>query len=223
MRKKEHPALIVMLTRNDRTVPEAPDIFEECRLTKAGFWGFKEVGLSADRMKKLFETMRENGKKTCLEVVAYTEKECLDGAKLAVECGCDFLLGTLFYESILSYCIDNRLRYLPFVGKVSERPSILEGSASEMIEEASRYLKTGTYGLDLLGYRYTGDKSALIETFVRAVDAPVCVAGSINSWQRLDEIRAVSPDFFTIGGGFFENRFGDSFAEQIDSVCDHML
>lgn len=43
-------------------------------------------------------------KKTFLEVVEYTEEEGLERAKIALECGCDILMGTLFYDSINEFC-----------------------------------------------------------------------------------------------------------------------
>ena len=50
----EKPELIVMLTYNDVTVSNAYEIFEQCRNTKAVYWGFKEEGLSSEQMKKLY-------------------------------------------------------------------------------------------------------------------------------------------------------------------------
>ncbi len=75
-------------------------------------------------------------KKTFLEVVEYTEEEGLERAKIALECGCDILMGTLFYDSINEFCKSNNLKYMPFVGQVEDRPSILKGSIDEMINEA---------------------------------------------------------------------------------------
>ena len=75
-------------------------------------------------------------KKTFLEVVEYTEEEGLERAKIALECGCDILMGTLFYDSINVFCKSNNLKYMPFVGQVEDRPSILKGSIDEMINEA---------------------------------------------------------------------------------------
>ena len=103
---------------------------------------------------------------TFLEVVEYTEKEGLEGAKLAVECGCDILMGTVFFDSINEFCKSNNLKYMPFVGKVTQRPSILEGDINEIIAEAKEYQKKGVYGFDLLGYRYVGDAVELNKKFV---------------------------------------------------------
>lgn len=216
------PELIVMLTYNDLTVQNAFDIFEQCKDSKAKYWGFKEEGLPLEQMKKLYAYMKECGKITGLEVVAYTEEECLAGAKMAIACGCDMLMGTIFSDSVNELCRKHDLKYLPFVGKVTERPSVLEGTAEEMIEEANRYLAKGVYGIDLLGYRYTGDATTLNKQFVAGVNAPVCLAGSVNSFQRLDEVKDASPWSFTIGSAFFDNKFNGTFCEQINKVCDYM-
>lgn len=220
MQKKAQ--LVVMLTHQDRTVADAAALFEQCRDTGAAYWGFKEAGLPLPRMKALFQRMRDCGKKTALEVVAYTEAECLRGAQMAVDCGCDLLMGTVFSDAVNAFCRANRLRYMPFVGRVSGRPSVLEGSIDEMIRQANDYLQKGVFGIDLLGYRYTGDQAALIRRFVAEVNAPVCIAGSVNSCARLDEIRRAAPWAFTIGSAFFEKKFGPDFAGQIDRVLRYM-
>lgn len=219
---KNNPELIVMLTHNDRTVKNAYEIFEQCKNSKANFWGFKDHGLPIEQMKELYAYMKACGKQTGLEVVTYTEKECLEGAKMAVECGCDILMGTLFFDSVNEFCKESQLKYMPFVGKVTARPSILEGAVEQMIDEANRYLEKGVFGFDLLGYRYTGDAISLNKKFVSQVNAPVCLAGSINSYQRLDEVKDANPWSFTIGSAFFDNKFNGTFSGQIDKVCEYM-
>lgn len=219
---KHTPELIVMLTHNDRTVLEAPKIFEECKNSKAKFWGFKEEPLPVEEMKVLYAYMKECGKTTFLEVVAYTEDECMKGAQIAVECGVDVLMGTMYSDSINNYCKAHQIKYMPFVGEITDRPSILTGTIEGMIEEANRLLEKGVYGIDLLGYRFTGDPVELNKKFVATVNAPVCLAGSVNSYQRLDEVKEAAPWAFTIGGAFFENKFDGTFKEQIDKVCDYM-
>jgi len=217
-----NPELIVMLTHNDLTVSNAAEVFEQCKSSQAHYWGFKEEPLPLPQMKDLFSSMKKHGKQTGLEVVAYTERECVAGAQMAVECGCDMLLGTLFFDSVNEFCRKHGLKYLPFVGTVTQRPSILDGSLDEMVAEAEKYLEKGAYGIDLLGYRYTGDATSLNRAFCERVDAPVCIAGSVNSYERLDEIKEAAPWSFTIGGAFFEHRFGDGISEQIDNVCRYM-
>ena len=99
---------------------------------------------------------------------------------------------------------------------------VLDGTIDGMIAEANRLIEKGADGFDLLGYRYTGDAHELIRRFVSEVKAPVCLAGSVDSYEKLDEILEVSPWSFTIGSAFFDNQFDGTFAEQIDKVCDHL-
>lgn len=146
----------------------------------------------------------------------------MNGAKIAAECGVDILMGTLFYDSVNEFCKACRLKYMPFVGTVKGRPSVLYGTAEEMIDEANRCLKKGVFGFDLLGYRYTGDVNRLINEFVANVDAPVCVAGSIDNFAKLDEIKQTMAWAFTIGDAFFENKFNGSFDEQVATVYRYM-
>lgn len=216
------PVLIVMLTYNDCTVADAAEIFAQCKHSAAEYWGFKEAPLPLPQMQALYAEMKRCGKKTVLEVVAYTEEECLAGAETAVACGCDILMGTVFSEKIAALCRQHDIKYMPFVGTVYDRPSVLSGSVDDMLADAKRYLAAGAYGIDLLGYRYTGDASALIRRFTAELGAPVCIAGSVNSLARLDELKAVSPAAFTIGSAFFDGCFGGSFCEQIDKVCAYM-
>lgn len=214
--------LIVMLTLNDFTVKNAAEIFEECKNSDAKYWGIKEKGLPINDMKRLCHHMKECGKTAILEVVAYTEDEGLAGAQIAVECGFDILMGTIFSDTINEYCKKNNLKYMPFVGSVTERPSILEGEIDDILKEAQQYLANGVYGIDLLGYRYIGDIEALNEAIIKNIDAPVCIAGSIDSYDKLDYIKRLRPWAFTIGSAFFDNCFGGTIAQQIDNVINHI-
>lgn len=219
---RRRPHLVVMLTKDDFTVPNAAEIFESAHTAKADMWGFKEHPLPHKQMRDLYRRMKDCGKTTFLEVVCYTEREGMEGAMAAADCGCDVLMGTMFSPAINDFCRNHGLKYMPFVGKVTGRPSVLEGEPADIISEANRYISEGAYGIDLLGYRYTGDAVKLNKDFVQLVNAPVCLAGSIDSWQRLDEVKEAAPWAFTIGSAFFEHKFGESFSQQIDAVCDYM-
>lgn len=214
------PELIVMLTHNDLTVENAYQVFDECRDTKALYWGFKEQPLPIEEMQRIYGRMKECGKRTVLEVVAYSEAEGLEGAEMAARCGCDVLMGTCYSEAILRFCQQHGLAYMPFVGEIVGRPSILQGSIEEMVAEAERLRGMGVSGIDLLGYRYNADAELLIREMVGRSDMPICVAGSIDSYERLRFIKETKPWAFTIGSAFFEHRFGTSFAEQVNKVCD---
>ena len=219
---KARPELIVMLTHNDVTVPDAAEIFRQCRNSRAKFWGFKELPLPLPQMKELYASMKECGKTTFLEVVAYTEEACLEGARMGAACGVDYLLGTTYAESIHACCRENGMRYLPFVGDITGRPSVLGGTIESIIEQGRQTARLGVDGLDLLGYRFIGDARELNRRFVQEMNLPVVLAGSVNSFERLDEVREADPWAFTIGGAFFENRFGNEFARQIDTVVEYI-
>ena len=216
------PQLIVMLTYNDMTVENAYEVFESCKDTDAMFFGMKEEPLPPEEMKKLYARMKECGKTTALEVVAYTEEECLRGAELGVQCGCDILMGTIFSDKVNDYCKAHDLKYMPFVGKVYDRPSVLDGDIDEIIEEAKGYIAKGAYGIDLLGYRYVGDAAELNRRLVKGLDAPVCIAGSVNSYERLDELKDAAPWAFTIGSAFFDKDFDDEISTAVQKVCGYM-
>lgn len=219
-----HPELIVMLTYNDYTSLKAPEVFEQCTASKARYWGFKEKPLPRPEMVALCRRIRECGKVPVLEVVAYTEAEGLEGARVAAECGFGMLLGTKYFDSISHYCRERGIEYLPYVGEITGRPSVLTGTAARMVAEGRECVAGGADGVNLLGYRYTGDPVALNREVVSGLEAPVCIAGSIDSFRRLDEVKEAGARYFTIGSAFFDGKFGsDDFRTQVDAVCDYMV
>lgn len=216
------PILIVMLTHHDRTVANAAEIFEKCKDTSAEYWGIKEEGIPKNEMISLFSRMKECGKTTVLEVVVYTESECIEGAKTAFECGADILMGTLFYDSVNSFCKKHSIKYMPFVGEVHDRPSVLNGSDTDIINEAKNLVQKGVSGFDLLGYRYIGNCDKLIKSFIKNINAPTCIAGSVDSFEKLDTVIHCRPWAFTIGGAFFDKKFGEDFKEQINTIIEYV-
>lgn len=111
---------------------------------------------------------------------------------------------------------------MPFVGNIIGRPSVLHGSIDEIVEEARYAVANGASGIDLLGYRYTGNTMALNKAVAESIQTPLCIAGSIDCYQRLDEVKASGADMFTIGSAFFNNKFNGTIAEQIDKVCEYL-
>jgi hypothetical protein len=182
------------------------------------------VGLPKPDMKRLVERMKARGKTTFLEVVSLTEKECLDGAGLALDCGFDYLMGTVYYDSVFRLMRGKATKFFPFAGKVSGHPSILEGSIPEIVADGQRMQDLGVAGFDLLAYRYTADAEALAETFVQGVRVPVVLAGSIDGFPRLDVMKRIQPWAFTIGSAFFDKKFvpEGSFREQMARVLDYL-
>ena len=83
-------------------------------------------------------------------------------------------MGTVYSDAVNEFCRENGIKLYAICRRIHDPPSVLEGTCEEMILQAREYLAKGVYGIDLLGYRYTGDAARLNEEFVRAVDAPVC-------------------------------------------------
>jgi hypothetical protein len=217
--------LIVMLTYNDVTVQNAREVFESCRDLPVKNWGFKDVGLPPEEMKALCTLMKGSGKTTFLEVVTYTEAECMRGAKLAVECGFDHLMGTIFYPSVNDYIKTTNLKYMPFVGEVSESPSILKGTAAGMLDQEAAYKEAGAFGTDLLGYRYVdGDPEAPSSEFLFKCRLPCVLAGSIGSEERLDTVRRMNPWGFTMGSALIGKNFvkDGTFRENLEHVVNYI-
>lgn len=211
--------LIVMLTHNDMTVSNAHDIFESSKDLPVEFWGFKDVGLPKKEMAQLYEKMKSCNKQTFLEVVSYTEELCMQGAKLAVDLSVDYLMGTIYYKSVFDFLATKKIAYLPFCGKVSGSPSVLEGEIDEIVNDAKTMLEKGIFGIDLLAFRHKQGEE-LSRRYVAAIKNPVVIAGSISSKQRLEFISEINPWGYTMGSALFTRNFvknGD-FRQNLETV-----
>ena len=216
------PELIVMLTYQDETVPDALELFQRTKDYPITHWGFKDVGLPPKEMRAVATAMKEAGKITFLEVVSLSEEDGLRGAQLAVDSGFDILMGTVFYPSIGDYLKDKPIRYYPFPGHVHGHPSILDGAIEEIVAHACELETYGVHGLDLLTYRYTGNAPTLLSQVVQSTRIPVVSAGSIASFERITEVWDSGAWGFTIGSAFFEKKFvpDGSFEENVAAVCN---
>ena len=215
--------IIVMLTHNDVTVKDALEVFNSCKDLPVKKWGFKNVGLPSKEMSQLTKAMKEAGKETFLEVVSYTKEACLEGAKIAVDCGFDYLLGTVYYKEVVDYVRSHDMKYFPFVGRVSGSPSIIEGTLEEMLTQEKEYLELGVNGIDLLGYRYKGgDPEELIRQYFALSKLPTVLAGSIGSVERINFALSVKPWGFTMGSALFEKKFvkDGTFRENLEYVIN---
>ena len=214
--------LIVMLTHHDKTVENALDLFNKLHDLPVHHWGFKDVGLPVEQMKTLVEAMKTAGKTTYLEVVSLSKEEGLAGASLALEVGFDILMGTVFFDSIYDYLKNKPIKYYPFPGHVHSHPSILDGSITEIVSHTRMLEAKGVDGLDLLTYRFTGDAPELLIQVVDASSIPIVSAGSIDSFERITEVRNAGARAFTIGSAFFEKKFvpdGD-FKDNVQAVAE---
>lgn len=219
------PELIIMLTHNDVTVKNAAEVFESCKDLPATRWGFKDVGLSKEEMIALNRAMKEAGKTTYLEVVTYTEEGCLEGARLAGECGFDFLTGTVYYPSVDSVLKEYGLKYFPFPGNVGGSPVALTGTIDEIVADAVRLVEAGADGVDLTAYRYTdGDPLELARAVGEKVGMDrLTIAGSVGNEERMDEMTKLGCHAYTMGSALFNGNFvkEGTFRENLEYVLNY--
>lgn len=217
----ERTELIVMLTWHDVTVENAKEIFLGAKDAPAKYWGFKDVGLPVDQMKDLVRCMKDHGKTTFMECLAHTEEETQKGIDIALECGFDILLGAHYFEKTEQYLTERKLRHLPFVGERYDHAT--HGSVERIVEEAKQICQTGAYGINLAAYRWTDGAPEDLFCAVRAaIDKPLSVAGSVSTYEQIDFLKRNGAWAFTIGGAFFEQKFGETFAEQITAVHNYL-
>jgi hypothetical protein len=146
------------------------------------------------------------------------------GAEFAVDFGFDYLMGTLFYPEVWDFLKGKKIKYSPFVGKVSGSPSVLEGTVDSMVEETVFLNEQGVHGVDLLAFRHTDNPEMLAEEFIRRSKVPVILAGSIDSFERIDFVNKVNPWGFTMGSALFDKNFlpEGSFRENLEVVVKKM-
>ncbi|MGK5115189.1 hypothetical protein [Geodermatophilus sp. CPCC 205506] len=213
-----------MLTHDDVTVPDAIDCFRQAADLPIQYWGFKDVGLTTHEMEQLVGEFRSAGKTPVLEVVSFDEKELLDAAALAADCGVQYLTGGEFSPAVRERAHSAGMRYFPFCGRVGGSPIELTGAPEDVLADADRLRDLGADGVDLVAYRYTdGDPIQLAKQVVHEFGGDkVIVAGSINSAERIQLMHEIGPFGYTIGGALFDGTFapGGSFRENLERVVD---
>lgn len=214
---------IFMLTRNDSTVPDALDVYEQVRDTDLRYVGFKDVGASPELLRELTKRMHRDGREVFLEVVSEDERDELRSIQAAVDIGVDVVMGGTHVDEALPLLAGSSLRYFPFPGTVIGHPSLLRGSVGEICDSArSLTAREGVDGLDLLAYRYDGDVPGLVRAVVDASSAPVVAAGSVDSIDRIRALCDLKVWAFTIGGAVFDGKLpgGKSIREQVVTALD---
>ena len=220
------PELIIMLTNNDITVTNSAEVFDTCKDLPAQHWGFKDVGLSKDEMIALNRKMKDAGKTTYLEVVTYTEEGCVEGAKLAGECGFDYLTGTVYYPAVKPVLEQYSMKYLPFPGKVGGSPVALTGTIDEIVADSVRLIEAGADGVDLTAFRYTdGDPMELAYAVGNRIGMDkLTIAGSISNTARMDLMNELGCKAYTMGSALFGANFvkDGTFRENLEFVLHYL-
>lgn len=200
---------IFMLTRDDRTLPDAREVYASVAGTGLRHVGCKDVGLPQAELRALMDEIRANGHTSHLEVVSETEEATLASARAAVEIGPDFLIGGTLIEPVQEIVAGTGIRFFPYVGRIVDHPCLLRGSIEEIVEDTRRAESLGVDGINLLAYRYDGDVDALVEAVVGATSLPVIAAGSVDSPARIRALADRGVWAFTIGTAALDGKLVD--------------
>lgn len=199
--------LLTMLVKEDRTISNAQQVFEDNKSASCENWGCKDIGIPLEKVKELVQTMKSANKQTVLEMMKDTEEECRASAHFAIECGFDKVLGGAYSKEISKLLKGENIDYYPFVGELVGNPRRLLGSVEDIVEEACRIASLDVTGITVAIYRFEGDKESLLSALVKRVQKPIVVAGSVNSKERIQELARYGISAITIGTSFFDKDF----------------
>jgi hypothetical protein len=215
---------IFMLTRGDRTVPDCLEVLEAVLPLGLKHIGFKDLGVERHCLDALNRRIQEAGATSYLEVVSESPAAARRSAEMAAEIAVDRLLGGTEVAATLDILAGSGISYFPFPGHPVDHPTRLKGRPQDVAEHCRRFLDQGAAGADLLAYRaIDAEPLALIEAARQALGtAPLIVAGSIDSKERINDLAQAGVDAFTIGTAIFENAVvpeRPGLTEQIECVA----
>jgi hypothetical protein len=210
---------IFMLTHNDVTIDDAPEVLAELRETGLRYVGFKDIGPPPSVLTDVTAAAHDAGMEVMLEVVSTSAEDELRSLRAGLDIGVDWILGGTHPDQGLTILADSDVRYCPFPGIVEGHPSVLRGEIEAIAAHAAELTATeGIFGLDLLAYRHAdADPVALTHAVVEASSGPVIAAGSVASVEQIADLESARAWGFTIGGAIFEQRLpgGPSVAGQV--------
>jgi hypothetical protein len=210
---------LFMLTKDDATVADCLDVYDQVRNSGLKWVGFKDIGVPTATLRELVSRIRGDGRSVVLEIVSIDEQAELASIRAGIDLGVDLLMGGTRADAAAPLVTGTGIRYFPFPGEIVGHPSILDGTI-ESISQSARELtaRPGVHGLDLLAYRWRGDVPALMRSVVTASAGPVVVAGSIINAEQIRLVTQAGAWGFTIGGAVFDRVLvpGGSIRAQID-------
>ena len=199
-----------MLTRQDRTVPDALEVLARIAPLGLTHIGFKDVGADAPTLRALNARIKAMGAQTYLEAVATSPEDVLNAARLAVSIGVDHLLGGTQVPETLGILRGTGVKYYPFPGTPIGHPTRLGGSPAQIAAHTASYIAQGCAGVDLLAYRaLEADPIALVQAARAACGAhgKLICAGGVENPARIAALRATGAHAFTIGSAAFDETF----------------
>ena len=214
---------IFMLTQGDRTVPDCMDVVEDVIAAGVRHIGFKDIGVEERVLAGLAARIRRAGATSYMEVVSITPDSIATSIGTAARIGVDRVLGGQDVDFALDALAATGAGYFPFPGRPEGHPTSLHGDAGQVEADCARFRAAGCPGADLLAYRAVeANPLDLIRAARRGLgDGYLIIAGSVDSPERIADIRDAGADAFTIGTAVFDNSFargGGNVAYQCERI-----
>lgn len=213
---------VLMLTRDDITVPDAHAVLELAIAAGTEHIGFKDIGLPVGEMAELVDTIHAAGRQAHLEVVSLTEEAERTSLQLGRELGFDYVLGGTRWRVGADLLAGTGIRYFPYAGAVIGHPGTLAGTTEEILADIEA-MRAAVTGVNLLAYRHvSANGDALVSAVCAASPIPVLVAGAVASVERIRSVSDAGAWGFTIGAAVLDRRVvpGANVSTQLRTVLD---
>lgn len=213
---------VLMLTRDDVTVPDAHAILELALAAGIEHIGFKDIGLPTEEMAELVNTIQAAGRKAHLEVVSLTEEGERNSLQIGKDLGFDYVLGGTAWRMGAEVLQGTDIKYFPYAGTVTGHPGRLNGNVQEILGGIEE-MRDAVTGVNLLAYRDLRGKGDLIVREVCAASPiPVLVAGGVASVDRVQYISDAGAWGFTVGAAVLDRKVvpGANVTVQLRTVLD---
>ena len=202
---------IIMLTHNDVTVPNAFELFNECKDLPLENWGFKDVGMTEEKAIQLGLKMKEAGKLASYEIVDFNEASYKKAARIALEGQFAYVACGDFNQELADILKDNNIGYMPTCGRLihdpePDGPCVMVSDKDELIQLADYGLSHGVTGFDCAFYRSKQYEGNELNQWLREKypDAYLCCAGSVSSKERIKFLVDIGFNAFTTGSALFD-------------------
>ena len=213
---------VLMLTRDDVTVPDSHAILELALAAGTEHIGFKDIGLPREQMAELVDTIHAEGRQAHLEVVSLTEAD----ERNSLQLGGNWALTTCSAgpggRSAPEVLAGTGIRYFPYAGTVIGHPGTLDGTAEQILAEIEA-MRESVAGVDLLAYRHIRvDGDTLVKQVCAESPIPVLVAGAVASVDRIRFVRDAGTWGFTVGAAVLDQHVvpGANVSTQLRTVLD---
>lgn len=213
---------VLMLTRNDVTVPDAHAILELALAAGVEHIGFKDIGLPTHEMAELVDTIHAHGRKAHLEVVSPTEEQERSSLQIGKDLGFDYVLGGTAWRMGAEILAATGIRYFPYAGTVIGHPGTLDGTVEEVLADIDAMRESVT-GVNLLAYRHvSGEGDRLVREVCASSPLPVLIAGGVASVDRIRYISEAGAWGFTIGAAVLDRKVvpGSNVTTQLRTALD---